>query len=395
MKKIKLFTFVILVFGSLYWLVNMYSIPSVFTVFFDDVIKNDAIRSELNFSFTHGMEHGEQKDWYVRNGEVRIGSIDEEEFDTTLKPYFPYSNLAYPFFYDFSDFNISDSLNVDFSIELEPAGMGTHWVYAYPKKVNFSLFNELETDLTLPIENNEIVCVAKIKNDQEVPVNYNDCHGEVYKFWLQNRIELANIVYAQTENFIYWTLSGTDDFEGTNHLYKCEKGRFDKSVEISSWDNQEKTVVDVAVENDKIILICTDRIEEYDKEGRFINSFIFTPLDGLPIAEMKDDELIIKYYNAKDRPTYYNYRSMFDMQAIQSVDLNTYIVYDYNLMPIRDIKSNVAVQYKKGRIYLLINEENTIRIEVYNDYEKVYEGIIHHDDSRFVKGMNYTNVMWR
>lgn len=394
MKKIKLFTFVILVFGSLYWLVNMYSIPSVFTVFFDDVIKNDAIRSELNFSFTHGMEHGEQKDWYVRNGEVRIGSIDEEEFDTSLKPYFPYSNLAYPLFYDFSNFIVSDNLDVDFPVELEPTGMGTHWVYAYPKQVNFSLFNEFETDLTLPIENNEIVCVAKIKNNQEVPTDFNDCHGEAYKFWLQNRTERANIVFAETENYIYWSLSGTDGFEGVNHLYKCEKGRFDKSVEISSWDNKEKTVVNVTVDNNKIVLICTDRIEEYDKEGRFINSYIFTLLDGLSIAEMKDDELIIKYYNAKDYPTYYNYSSMFDIQAIQSVDLDTNIVYDYNLIPIRDIKSNVAVQYKKGRIYLLINEENAICIEVYEDFEKVYEGIICHDET-IVKGMKFTNVMWR
>lgn len=394
MKKIKLFTFVILVFGSLYWLVNMYSIPSVFTVIFEDVIKNDAIRSELNFSFTHGMEHGEQKDWHVHNGEVRIGSVDEEEFELTNRPYFPYSNLAYPLFYDFSNFIISDNLDVDFSVELEPAGMGTHWVYAYPKQVNFSLFNEFETDLTLPIENNEIVCVAKIKNDQEIPTDFNNCYGEEYKFWLQNREERTNIVFAETEDFIYWSLSDTDGFEGVNHLYKCEKGRFDKSVEISSWDNQEKTVVNVTVDNNKIVIICTDRIEEYDKEGRFINSYIFTLLDGLPIAEMKDDELIIKYYNAKDYSTYYNYSSMFDIQAIQSVDLDTNIVYDYNLMPIRDIKSNVAVQYKKGRIFLLINEENTIRIEVYEDFEKVYEGIICHDET-IVKGMKFTNVMWR
>lgn len=395
MKKIKLFSFVILVVGSLYWLVNIYSIPSVFTVFFDDVIKNDAIRSELNFSFTHGMEHREQKDWYVHNGEVRIGSIDEEVLNTTLKPYYPYSNLAYPFFYDFSDFTVSNTLDVDFPVELEPAGMGTHWVYGYPKQVNFSLFNEFETDLTLPIENNEIVCAAKIKNNHEVPMNFNDCYGEAYKFWLQNRKEWTNIVFAETENFIYWSLSGTDGFEGTNHLYKCEKGRFDKSVEISSWDNQEKTVVAVTVDNNKIVLICTDRIEEYNQEGKLINSYIFTLLDGLPIAEIKDRELFIKYYNAKDYPTYYNYESNFEIQSIQSVDLDTQSVYDYNLIPIKDIKSNVAVQYKKGRIYLLINEENAIRIEVYEDYEKIYEGMIHYDDNNFVKGMTFSNLRWR
>lgn len=394
MKKIKLITFVILVFGSLYWLVNMYSIPSEFTVIFDDVIQNETIRSELNFSFTFGMEHREQKDWNVRNGEVRVGSINEEELDTTPKPYFPYSNLAYPLSYDFSDFIISDTLDVDFSVELEPAGMGTHWVYAYPKQVNFSLFNEFETDLTLPIENNEIVCVAKIKNNQEVPTDFNDCRGEAYEFWLQNRSDRTNIVFAETENNIYWSLSGTDGFEGTNHLYKCEKGRFDKSVEISSWDNQDKTVVTVAYENDNIVLICLDQIEEYDKEGRFINGYIFTPHEGLPIAEIKDRELIIKYYNAKDYPTYYNYEDDFEIQAIQSVDLDTQTVYDYNLIPIRDIKSNVAVQYKKGRIYLLINEENAIRIEVYEDYEKIYEGIVRHDET-IVKGMQFTNAMWR
>lgn len=394
MKKIKLFIFVILVFGCLYWLVNMYSIPSEFTVIFDDVIPNDTIRSELNFSFSHGMEHREQKDWNVRNGEVRIGSVDEEKLDTTPKPYFPYSNLAYPFFYDFSDFIISGTLDVNFSVELEPAGMGTHWVYAYPKQVNFSLFNEFDTDLMLPIENNEIVCVAKIKNNQEVPTDFNDCHGEAYKFWLQNREERANIVFAETENYIYWSLSGTDGFTGVNHLYKCEKGRFDKSVEISSWDNQEKTVVTVAYENDKIVLICLDRIEEYDKEGRFINSYLFTPHEGLPIVEIKDRELIIKYYNAKDYPTYDNYEGNFEIQSIQSVDLDTNIVYDFNLIPIRDIKSNVAVQYKKGRVYLLINEGNAIRIEVYEDYEKVYEGIIYNNES-IVKGMKFTNVMWR
>lgn len=394
MKRIKLFTFVILVVGSLYWLVNMYSIPSEFTVIFDDVIKNETIRSELNFSFTFGMEHREQKDWNVRNGEVRMGSVDEEAFDTTPKPYFPYSNLAYPLSYDFSDFIISDTLDVDFPVELEPAGMGTHWVYAYPKQVNFSLFNEIETDLTLSIENNEIVCPAKIKNNQEIPTDFNNCYGETYKFWLQNREERTNIVFAETENFIYWSLSGTDGFEGTNHLYKCEKGRFDKSIAIVSWDNQEKTVAAVTVDNNKIVLICTDRIEEYDQEGKLINSYIFTLLDGLPIAEIKDHELFIKYYNAKDYPTYYNYESNFEIQAIQSVDLDTQRVYDYNLIPIRDIKSNVAVQYKKGRIYLLINEENAIRIEVYEDYEKVYEGIIRHDET-IVKGMKFTNVMWR
>lgn len=394
MKRIKLFTFVILVVGSLYWLVNMYSIPSEFTVIFDDVIQNDTIRSELNFSFTHGMEHKEQKDWNVRNGEVRMGSVDKEGFKATPKPYFPYSNLAYPLSYDFSDFIISDTLDVDFPVELEPAGMGTHWVYAYPKQVNFSLFNEIETDLTLSIENNEIVCPAKIKNNQEIPTDFNNCYGETYKFWLQNREERANIVFAETENNIYWSLSGTDGFEGTNHLYKCEKGRFDKSIAIVSWDNQEKTVAAVTVDNNKIVLICTDRIEEYDQEGKLINSYIFTLLDGLPIAEIKDHELFIKYYNAKDYPTYYNYESNFEIQAIQSVDLDTQRVYDYNLIPIRDIKSNVAVQYKKGRIYLLINEENAIRIEVYEDYEKVYEGIIRHDET-IVKGMKFTNVMWR
>lgn len=396
MKKIKLFSFVILVVGSLYWLVNIYTIPYTISLVFDDVISNDAIRSTLNFSFYQGVKYRDQNVWRVKFGELKYDEIDDTSSDSrNNEPYFPYSNISNPFSYEFEQFEISDTLTVDFPVELEPAGLGTRWVYAYPKKINTKLFYEFETDLTLPIENNEVVCAAKIKNNQEAPVNFNDCYGDEYMLWLQNRRESAKVVYAETENYIYWSLSGTDGLEGMNHIYVCVKGRFDKSVAISSWDNQEKTVVNVAVKNDKIILICTDRFEEYDKDGQFINSHVFNLLDGLPSAEIKDDELIIKYYNATDPSIYYNNQRYFNAQAVQSIDLGTNIVYDYNLIQLRDMKYKDSVMFKKGRVYLLINEENAIRIEVYEDYEKIYEGMIHYDDNNFVKGMVFSNVRWR
>lgn len=396
MKKIKLFSFVILVVGSLYWLVNIYTIPYTISLVFDDVISNDAIRSTLNFSFYQGVKYRDQNVWRVKFGELKYDEIDDTSSDSrNNEPYFPYSNISNPFSYEFEQFEISDTLTVDFPVELEPAGLGTRWVYAYPKKINTKLFYEFETDLTLPIENNEVVCVANVKEYQEDPANFSDCKSEDKIFWLHSKTESVKIVMTESENYIYWVLSNTEGFEGKNHLYKCEKGRFDESTIISSWDNQEKTVINLVFENDKLYLISTDRVDEYNKAGNLVKSFAYTPLDGKFVAEIKHHELILKYFKEEDFP--YNYGPVDDIniQAVQSIDLDKHIVYDYNLIPLRDMKIKDSVMFKKGRVYLLINEENAIRIEVYEDYEKIYEGMIRYDDHNFVKGMVFSNLRWR
>ena len=112
------------------------------------------------------------------------------------------------------------------------------------------------------------ICIADIKAGEAIPETFEECKvrpefaGVINT--LQDDISISHATINQTR---YWSLSNTKGMTGENHLYQSPVGRFDQPTILASWDNHEKQVLSLVTTSDRILLICEDRIDEYDVQG--------------------------------------------------------------------------------------------------------------------------------
>ncbi len=386
MKKLKLCLFVIIVTGSLFYLLNLYSVNPQTDLILKDVLPNDTIRSQLNFSFTQEFADLESNSWQVTAGELSIGKPkDQQEAFNEQNPFYPYSNVLHPYsISDFEDFTTSKTLSVNFRISVAEAAANTERIYVYPKIIKGQLFREIAIDLTVPIPEKQFVCIADIKAGEALPETFEECEvspefaGVINT--LQGDISISHAAIGQTR---YWSLSNTKGMNGENHLYQSPVGRFDQPTILASWDNREKQVLSLVTTPERILLICEDRIDEYDVQGTLINSYAYQAPTDTVISQWTENQLLLSYYNQFD-----------ELQAVQSFDLPTQKLYTYELGAYAKQAWNHFFAYKNGCVYLLKNNADSIQIEVYDGYEKIYEGMIEARTFNY-KGMTFANCEWR
>lgn len=386
MKKLKLCLFVLIVVSGLFYFLNLYSVNPQTNLILKDVLPNDAIRSQLNFSFTQEFANLESTAWQVTAGELKVSKpMNQQEAFYKQNPFYPYSNIVHPYSISgFEDFTTSKVLSVNFKIRLDEAAANTQRIYAYPKIIKGQLFKEIAIDLTVPIPEKQFVCIADIKAGQAIPETFEDCSVSPEFAGVINTLQDdISIIHATINQTRYWSLSKTKGMTGENHLYQSSVGRFDQPTILASWDNREKQVLSLVTTPDRILLICEDRIDEYDVQGTLINSYAYQALTDTVVTQWTENQLLLSYYNQFD-----------ELQTVQSFDLPTQTLYTYELGAYAKENWNNFFAYKNGCVYLLRNNVDSIQIEVYDGYEKIYEGVIEGQTFNN-KGMTFAHCEWR